>query len=354
MAVALITGSAGLIGSEAVSFFVNKGFLVVGIDNDMRRFFFGEQASTAWNRQRLVEEYNNYVHVDEDIRDEKAVEKLFQKYETDIKLIIHAAGQPSHDWASKNPVVDFTINANGTLVLLEKARKYCPEAVFIFTSTNKVYGDTPNRLPMVEHETRWEIDERHPYCRHGIDESMNIDQTKHSLFGASKVAADIMVQEFGRYYGMNTACFRGGCMTGPTHSGAELHGFLAYLVQCAITGIPYTIFGYNGKQVRDNIHSYDLVNMFWHFYQYPRIAEVYNVGGSRNSNCSILEVIEIIKKITGDHVHSTYVEAHRNGDHQWWISDIRKFKDHYPKWEYQYTLEEIINSIHNGITRRLL
>lgn len=353
MDIALITGSAGLIGSEAVRFFSEKGFHTVGVDNDLRRFLFGKGASTSWNRQRLMEENSKYIHVDEDIRDQKAMERLFLEFGGDIKLIIHAAAQPSHDWATNDPCLDFTVNANGTLVLLEMARRYCPKAVFIFTSTNKVYGDNPNRLPLIEHETRWEINEEHPFHLHGIDESMNIDQTKHSLFGASKLAADILVQEYGRYFGMYTACFRGGCMTGPAHSGVELHGFLAYLIKCAIVGDHYTIFGYNGKQVRDNIHSYDLVNMFWHFYQKPKVAEVYNAGGSRHSNCSILEAISLIKEITGKEVNWSYSDAHRNGDHIWWISDVRKFQNHYPEWECRYSLHDIIINIYDGIMNRI-
>jgi CDP-paratose 2-epimerase len=353
MDVVLITGSAGLIGSEAVRFFSDRGFRTIGIDNDMRRTFFGKGASTEWNRQRLLEENPGYTHFDEDIRDEKVMERLFSKYAGDIKLIVHAAAQPSHDWAAKNPCLDFTINANGTLILLEMTRRYCPDAVFIFTSTNKVYGDNPNQLPLIENETRWEIEKSHPFYRYGIDESMSVDQTIHSLFGASKIAADILVQEYGRYFGMYTACFRGGCLTGPAHSGAELHGFLAYLIQCAISGDDYIIYGYNGKQVRDNIHAYDLINMFWHFYQHPRVAEVYNVGGSRHSNCSILEAISLIKKLTAKEVNWSYSDAHRNGDHIWWISDIRKFQAHYPEWNFRYTIEEIIKSIHDGIIHRM-
>jgi CDP-paratose 2-epimerase len=352
MDVALITGSAGLIGSETARFLLDKGFVVVGIDNDMRRYFFGDCASTKWNGVQLKNTYTDYSHVDEDIRNVKAMERLYAKYGEDIKLIVHAAAQPSHDWAASQPFVDFSINANATLVLLEMTRKYCPKSVFIYVSTNKVYGDTPNRLPLIEQETRWEIDPDHPYYQHGIDESMTIDQTKHSLFGASKLAADILVQEYGRYFHMKTACFRGGCLTGPAHSGTELHGFLAYLVQCAISGQPYTILGYNGKQVRDNIHSHDLVNMFWHFYRRPMEAAVYNVGGGRFSNCSLMEAIERIKALTGDGVTWKYVPTNRNGDHMWWISDIRRFQNHYPDWSYQFSLDEIIISIHDGLSQR--
>lgn len=353
MAIALITGSAGLVGSESVCFFANKGFQVVGVDNDMRKVFFGEDASTAWNRDQLKEIVPNYVHYSIDIRDQKAVESLFQRYNKDIKLIIHTAAQPSHDWAAKDPVTDFTVNANGTLVLLEITRRYCPDAIFIFTSTNKVYGDTPNHLPLVERETRWEVEESHPYYEYGIDESMSIDQSKHSLFGVSKVSADVLVQEYGRYFGMKTACFRGGCLTGPNHSGTQLHGFLAYLMRCAITGEQYTVFGYKGKQVRDNIHSYDLVNMFWHFYQKPGVGEVYNAGGSRYSNCSMLEAVKICDKITGKRMIWSYSETNRNGDHIWWISDLRKFQLHYPEWKYKYNLEQIMIEIYENLSKRI-
>jgi CDP-paratose 2-epimerase len=353
MAVALITGSAGLIGSESVRFLSNKGFRIVGIDNDLRKFFFGEEASTVWNRERLKEEVPDYMHYDVDIRDQEAIERLFKEYSADIKLIIHTAAQPSHDWAAKDPFTDFTVNANGTLNLLEMTRRYCPSAVFIFTSTNKVYGDTPNRLPLLELETRWEIEESHPYYKEGIDESMSIDMSKHSLFGASKAAADVLVQEYGQYFGMNTACFRGGCLTGPNHSGAQLHGFLAYLMKCNITGEKYTVFGYKGKQVRDNIHSYDLVNMFWHFYKNPGTGEVYNAGGSRYSNCSMMEAIKMCEEITGKKMRWSYSETNRIGDHIWWISDVRKFKSQYPEWDFTYGIRDILVEIHDGLTGRI-
>lgn len=353
MDIVLVTGSAGLIGSEAVRFFAEEGLQVVGIDNDMRRVFFGDEASTSWNRARMQEEIPGYIHASEDIRDKNAMERLFSEYGNDIKLIIHTAAQPSHDWAARDPFTDFTVNANGTLVLLEMTRRYSSKAVFVFTSTNKVYGDTPNHLPLIELETRWEIDESHPYSTNGIDESMSIDQTRHTLFGASKVASDVLVQEYGRYFGIYTACFRGGCLSGPSHSGTELHGFLAYLMKCAITGDHYTIFGYKGKQVRDTIHSYDLVNMFWHFSQKPKTAEVYNAGGGRHSNCSILEAIALCEEITGRKVNWSYTEKNRIGDHIWWIGDVRKFQRHYPQWEYQYNLQDILESIHAGIVSRI-
>jgi len=353
MATVLVTGSTGLIGSESVRFFSEKEDNILGIDNDMRSQFFGPDASTKWNRDKMIEEIPNYRHYDEDIRDEKAMERIFSEYGPEIKLVIHSAAQPSHDWAAKEPFTDFTVNANGTLVLLEMTRSFCPDAPFIFTSTNKVYGDSPNYLPLVEQETRWELDSSHPYAAKGIDESMSIDQSKHSLFGASKIAADVIVQEYGRYFNMKTVCFRGGCLTGPGHSGTELHGFLAYLMKCAITGDHYTVFGYKGKQVRDNIHSYDLVNMFWHFYQQPRSGEVYNAGGSRHSNCSMVEAIEKCEKITDKAMNWSYSERNRIGDHIWWISDVSKFKKHYPDWNYKYNIDDILEQIYRGLRSRV-
>lgn len=353
MNIAVVTGSAGLIGAESVRFFAQKGFHIVGIDNDMRKEFFGEEASTKWSRQKLEEEIPEYTHFDADIRDENKINNIFQKYSTDINVIIHTAAQPSHDWAAKDPFKDFTVNANGTLVLLEATRKFCPEAVFIFTSTNKVYGDTPNFLPLIELEKRWDISKDHKYYKNGIDEKMSIDQTKHSLFGASKVAADILVQEYGRYFSMKTGIFRGGCLTGPGHSGTELHGFLAYLMKCCITRNQYTIFGYKGKQVRDNIHSYDLVNMFWHFYQNPRIGEVYNAGGSRHSHCSMQEGIDLCEEIAEKKMNYQYSEVNRIGDHVWWVSNVNKFKDHYPSWDFKYNLKDILVEIFEGLVKRV-
>ena len=354
MAVAVITGSAGLIGAEAARFFAANGLEIVGIDNDMRREFFGEEASTIWSRQRLETELTAYRHCDIDIRDQSAVLDLFEQYGTNVMTVIHTAAQPSHDWAAKAPFVDFSINATGTLNLLEATRRYCPAACFIFTSTNKVYGDTPNRLPLVEQSTRWELLEDHPYGRYGIDEYMSIDQTMHSLFGASKVAADVLVQEYGRYFGMNTVCFRAGCLTGPGHSGAQLHGFLAYLVKCAVTDTPYVVFGYAGKQVRDNIHSFDLVNAFWHFFQTPRSGEVYNIGGGRYCNCSMLEAIDKCQNLTGRKMRWSYTDANRAGDHVWWISDIRRFQGHYPGWSMRYDLDAILREIFDAIGDRVL
>lgn len=353
MKIALITGSSGLIGSESVEFFKDKFDLIAGIDNNMRSYFFGAGGSTDWNRERLIKNNPNFKSYNLDIRDLKKMEKVFREYNSDIKLIIHTAAQPSHDWAAKEPLTDFGVNANGTLNLLELCRQNCPEAVFIYTSTNKVYGDNPNYLPLVELPKRWEIDSDHPYFRNGIDETMSIDQTKHSLFGVSKSAADLMVQEYGQYFGLKTAVFRGGCLTGPNHSPAQLHGFLAYLMKCAITKTPYTIFGYKGKQVRDNIHSFDLVNMFWHFYQAPRTGEVYNAGGGRFSNCSMLEAIDRCEKLTGNKMNYTYTDGNRIGDHIWYISDISKFRKHYPSWEYKYDLDAIMSEMYNDMQDRL-
>jgi len=345
MATVVITGSAGLIGSESVRFFAQLGCNIVGVDNDMRAQFFGPDASTVWNRDLLQATFGEqYRHYNADIRDRAAIEAIFAEYSSDIHLIIHTAAQPSHDWAASDPYADFTVNANGTLVLLEATRQFCPKAVFIFTSTNKVYGDTPNFLPLEEQDRRWEIRADHPYFI-GIDESMSIDQSKHSLFGASKVAADVLVQEYGKYFGMKTASFRGGCLTGPAHSGTKLHGFLAYLMKCTLMGEPYTIFGYKGKQVRDNIHSFDLVNAFYHFYQNPRSGEVYNIGGSRHSNCSMLEAIAICEELSGKKLDYSYTDDNRSGDHIWYISDVRKFQSHYPNWFYKYDLKKILEDI---------
>ena len=354
MSIVVVTGSAGLIGSESVHFFAKLGFEIVGIDNDMRSFFFGQSASTLWNRNLLKDKYGaQYHHYDLDIRDQEGINNVFNKYSSDIELIIHTAAQPSHDWAARDPHIDFTVNANGTLVLLEAARQYCSNAVFIFTSTNKVYGDTPNALPLQEAETRWEIDLHHRYAD-GIDESMTIDNSKHSLFGASKVAADILVQEYGKYFGLKTASFRGGCLTGPSHSGAQLHGFLAYLMKCTLTSEPYTIFGYQGKQVRDNIHSYDLVNAFYHFYLNPRCGEVYNIGGSRYSNCSMLEAISMCENLASKKLKYTYTDDNRSGDHVWYISDVRKFQSHFPDWQYKYNLQNILEDIYTAQIARAI
>ena len=352
MSVVLITGSAGLIGSEATQFFAAQGFDVVGIDNNMRQQFFGAEASTEWQRQFLKEKLRSqYRHFDLDIRSARELELVYKKFGADVKLVVHAAAQPSHDWAARDPQTDFGVNANGTLNMLEATRRYAPEAPFIFTSTNKVYGDTPNRLPLIELDQRWEIDPAHPYAS-GIREDMSIDQTLHSLFGASKAAADVLVQEYGRYFGMKTACFRGGCLTGPNHSGTQLHGFLAYLMKCAATGTPYQVFGYKGKQVRDNIHSADLIAAFDEFFQSPRSGEVYNMGGGRFSNCSMLEAIQMCEEITGQPMKWSYEEQNRTGDHIWYVSDLSKFQSHYPNWKLRYDVKAILQEIHAaGIER---
>lgn len=352
MSIAIVTGSAGLIGSEATRYFASQGLTVVGIDNDMRREFFGNEASTRWQQNQLEKELGDrYRHIDGDIRDELLIKNIFAEFGDDIMLIVHTAAQPSHDWAARAPLTDFTVNANGTLNLLEATRKHCPNACFIFTSTNKVYGDTPNRLPLVETETRWEIAEDHDF-QAGIPESMSIDQCLHSLFGASKVAADILVQEYGKYFDMHTACFRGGCLTGPNHSGTQLHGFLAYLVKCTVTNTPYTVFGYKGKQVRDNIHSYDLIQAFDHFFKNPRIGEVYNMGGSRFSHCSMLEAIQISQEVSGKQLDYSYEETNRTGDHIWYVSDVSKFQDHYPNWKLTKNVNDIITEIYEANVER--
>jgi CDP-paratose 2-epimerase len=351
LSVAVITGSAGLIGSEAVAYFAGKGLDVVGIDNDMRAQFFGPEASTAWMKERLLREVPVYKHHDTDVRDEVGIDRIFAPIGTDIRLVIHAAAQPSHDWAAREPQTDFTVNANGTLVLLEATRKHAPDAVFIFTSTNKVYGDRPNQLPFVETDSRWELPAGHPYYQ-GIPEEMPIDSSLHSLFGASKVAADVLVQEYGRYFGMRTACFRGGCLTGPNHSGAQLHGFLAYLLKCAVTRTPYTVFGYKGKQVRDNIHSADLIRAFDHVFERPRAGEVYNIGGGRHSHCSMFEAIHLSEELTGETITWRYEENARKGDHIWWISHLARFQSHYPEWKLDYDVPRILREIFDANRER--
>src|SRR3984893_7693474 len=352
MSLTILTGAGGLIGAEAARFFNRRGLVVVGIDNDMRAQFFGPDASTRWSWQQLKQTLPMYTHVEADIRDADATENVFARYGRNVSIVIHAAAQPSHDWAAREPLTDFSVNANGTLILLEAARKHCPDAAFIFCSTNKVYGDTPNRLPLVEGETRWESDATPPFAAHGIDESMSIDASKHSLFGVSKCAADLMVQEYGRYFGMKTACFRGGCLTGPGHSGAQLHGFLSYLVKCAVTGDRYTVFGYKAKQVRDNIHSFDLVSAFWSFFQDPRSGEVYNMGGSRFANCSVLEAIAKVEALTGRKMNWSYSDDNRPGPHIWWISDVRRFRSHYPDWTLTYDIDTTNSEIHDSFVDR--
>lgn len=352
MKIALITGSGGLIGSESAQFFSNHFDKVIGLDNNMREYFFGEDGNVSWNINRLKNTLPNYEHRSIDIRNFEQLKEIFVEYSADIALIVHTAAQPSHDWAAKEPLTDFAINAVATHYMLELTRLHCPKAVFIFTSTNKVYGDTPNRLPLIEKELRWEIVEDHPYFKNGIDEKLTIDQSTHSVFGASKVAADVMVQEYGKYFGLKTAVFRGGCLTGPNHSGAKLHGFLSYLMKCVITGNHYTIYGYKGKQVRDNIHSADLINMFWSFYLQPGSGEVYNAGGGRYANCSMLEAIAMCEKIAGKKMNYSYNETNRIGDHIWYISDLSKFQSHYPDWKWTYDLERTLVQIHDNFSSR--
>ncbi|MBI1317564.1 MAG: NAD-dependent epimerase/dehydratase family protein [Candidatus Hydrogenedens sp.] len=351
MDVAIVTGSGGLIGAESVRFFSQQGFHVVGIDNDMRAEFFGAEASTSWSVAQLKEKIGSYTHYTDDIRDYDAMRRIFDTYGKDIKLVVHTAAQPSHDWAARAPRTDFGVNALGTLHLLECTREVCPEAVFIFTSTNKVYGDTPNYLPLVETETRWTIEPGHAYAE-GIKEDMSIDQCTHSVFGASKVAADVMVQEYGRYFDMKTVCFRGGCLTGPGHSGAELHGFVAYLMKCCVIGRQYQIFGYKGKQVRDNIHSADLIQAFWQFYQAPRVAEVYNIGGGKYSNVSMMEAITMAEEITGKKMDTVYRDENRIGDHIWWIGNLGRFEEHYPEWKINYGIERIMQEVYEANVER--
>ena len=347
MPVAIITGSGGLIGSESVRHFVEAGFEVIGLENDMRAGFFGPDASTTPMTKALVGRYpDEFRTLEIDIRDAEGVERAFVGHAGDIELVIHAAAQPSHDWAASDPQTDFAVNANGTLNLLEATRKHAPDATFVFCSTNKVYGDRPNHLPLVELEKRLELPEDHRYYG-GIDTTMSIDQSTHSLFGVSKAAADLLVQEYGRYFDMPTACFRGGCLTGPNHAGTQLHGFLSYLMRCTMTGDPYTVFGYGGKQVRDNIHSADLVAAFAAFHRAPKAAAVYNIGGGRESNCSMLEAIELCQEIAGRELDWSLGEEHRIGDHRWWISDLEPFKRDYPDWDITRDVRDILREIHD-------
>jgi CDP-paratose 2-epimerase len=346
MKTTLITGSGGLVGSEAAYWFAEKGDVIVGIENDMRRRFFGPEASTRWNVEALAARLGSrYVHCELDIRDRVGLEAVFRAHGPRLRAVIHTAAQPSHDWAATNPAIDFDINATGTLTMLELARRFCPEAPFVFTSTNKVYGDTPNGLEFIEEKTRLELPAGHRY-HDGIDEQMSLDQCTHSIFGVSKVAADVMAQEYGRYFGMPTVCFRGGCLTGAGHSGAEQHGFLSYVMMCTMTGHPYRIYGYGGKQVRDNIHGHDLVRMFDAFIETPRAGEVYNAGGSRFSHCSVIEAIRHCEDISGRRLQVTYLDEARTGDHKWWISDVRKFQSHYPSWHFTWPLGDILQSMY--------
>jgi CDP-paratose 2-epimerase len=341
----IISGAGGLVGGEAAKFWHEKGFNIVGIDNDMRAYFFGKDASTAKNVDEHKKNLQNYRHFQTDIRDVSLLVRIFKEYAGEISGVIHTAAQPSHDWAAKEPSTDFGVNANGTLNMLEMTRLYAFDVPFIFTSTNKVYGDTPNKLPLVELDTRWEVNKTHPYFENGIDESMSLDNSKHSIFGASKAAADIMVQEYGKYFGMKTGVFRGGCLTGPTHCGTELHGFLAYLVHCAVVKKEYSIFGYKGKQVRDNIHSHDLINAFWCFFNNPRQGEAYNMGGSRHSNISMLEAIQKIEYLLGYKMNYKQLDDARIGDHIWYVSDVGKFQRDYPMWKYEFNCDRILEEM---------
>jgi CDP-paratose 2-epimerase len=352
MPTVIVTGSGGLIGSEAVAHFVRAGHDVVGIENDMRARFFGPEASTAHTTRRLLDEHPEFRVEDLDIRDPAAVLRFFERVGgTQLEAVIHTAAQPSHDWAASDPQTDFTVNANGTLNLLEATRRVQPAATFIFTSTNKVYGDTPNRLPLEDHGERLELPEDHPWYD-GIDTTMSIDGSMHSLFGVSKAAADLMVQEYGRYFDMPTVCFRGGCLTGPAHAGAKLHGFLSYLMRCAVTGEPYTVFGYDGKQVRDNIHSSDVVCAMEAFHRAPRAGAVYNLGGGRESNCSMREAIAACERISGNEMSWTLSPDARKGDHRWWISDLSAFRRDYPEWRLRYDLETTLREIHDANVER--
>jgi len=352
MAAALVTGAGGLVGSDCVRALVRAGYDVLGIDNDMRARYFGPTASTQPVTDELTATLPEYQHVAADIRDEQAVESAFSRARG-LELIVHAAAQPSHDWAASDPKTDFGVNAVGTMQLLEATRKHASDATFVFMSTNKVYGDLPNHLPLVELETRLEIDPAHPYA-YGIDHSMSIDRSLHSLFGVSKTAADLLVQEYGRYFGMPTVCFRGGCLTGPGHAGAELHGFLSYLMRCAMTGESYSIFGHSGKQVRDNLHSADVVSAILAFHADPEAGAVYNLGGGRDSNCSVLEAIELCEQISGRALAWHLEPAARKGDHKWWISDLRPFQARHPSWRPRHGIESILREIHAHNAERWL
>jgi len=346
MSVVLITGSCGLVGSEAVNFFASKGFDVIGIDNNSRLKFFGKDGDITWVKKNLIKSYKNYIHKNIDIQNYFALENVFKKYKSSIKLIIHSAAQPSHDWAKTKPFVDFHINALGTLNLLSLTKKYSYDAPFIFMSTNKVYGDNPNLLPLRELTSRWEISNKHKYFK-GINENMSLDNAVHSFFGASKCYADIIVQEYGKNEGLKTACFRAGCITGPNHSGAKLHGFLSYLVKSSIKKKSYSIIGYKGKQVRDNIHSYDLVKCFWNFFKKPRKGEIYNIGGGRKSNCSVIEALHYVESMLNIKIKTTYYKTNRIGDHIWYITDTKKFRKHYPNWKQKYNTKKIIEELIN-------
>jgi CDP-paratose 2-epimerase len=344
MSIVLITGSTGLVGSEAVTFFSEKGFEVVGIDNNLRKFFFGDDGSTLWIKQKLNKKFNKFKNYNVDIRNYNSLKTIFGKYKKNISLIIHCAAQPSHDYGKNYPIIDFNVNATGTLNLLELTKIFCPEASFIFMSTNKVYGDNPNKLRLREDKFRYEINHSSRYYK-GIDEKFSIDECTHSFFGVSKTYADLIVQEYGKNLGLNTVCFRGGCITGPNHSGAKLHGFLSYLVKISLLKKKYSLIGYKGKQVRDNLHSNDLVKCFWEYYKKPRKGEVYNIGGGRFSNCSIIEALNYVEKLKGIRIKRNLIKKPRIGDHIWYISNISKFKKHYPNWKQKYNTKKIIEEL---------
>jgi len=344
MSIVIITGSTGLVGSESVNFFSDKGFDVIGIDNNLRQFFFGKDGSTKWLKSRLLKRNKKFRNYNIDIRNTSGLEKIFRKYNKNIKLILHCAAQPSHDYGKNFPIIDFNINATGTLNLLELTKKFCSDAPFIFMSTNKVYGDNPNKLNFTEKKTRWELKTSEKYYS-GIDENFSIDNCTHSFFGVSKTYADLIVQEYGKNVGLKTVCFRSGCITGPNHSGAKLHGFLSYLVKLTLSKKKYSIIGYKGKQVRDNLHSYDLVNCFWHFFKKPRVGEIYNMGGGRYSNCSIIEALDIVENLTGFNINKQKIRTPRIGDHIWYISSLKKFKKHYPNWKQKYNTKKIIEEL---------
>lgn len=346
MSIALITGATGLVGSEAVSFFHEKGFEIIGIDNNLRKFFFGKDGSTINVKKDLLKKNKRFTNFNLDIRNFNQLEKIFKRYSKNIKIIIHCAAQPSHDYGKNYPRIDFDVNASGTLNLLELTKKYCPNSVFIFMSTNKVYGDNPNKLKIIENKTRWELNKKDINYK-GISESFSIDNCIHSFFGASKAYSDLIVQEYGKNIGLKTVCFRGGCITGPNHNGAKLHGFLSYLVKNTLNQKTYSLIGYKGKQVRDNIHSLDLINCFWEFFKKPKRGEVYNIGGGRFSNCSIIEALDLVEKISKIEIKRKYIKKPRTGDHIWYISDISKFKKDYPNWRQVYNTKKIINELIN-------
>ena len=344
MSAIIITGSSGLVGSESVNFFCKKGFDVIGIDNDLRSFFFGKDVSTIEVKKKLIRKHKNFKHYDVDIRNINRINKIFGKYKKNISLVIHCAAQPSHDYGKNFPILDFNVNATGTLNLLEMTKKFCPDSPFIFMSTNKVYGDNPNKLKIFEKSKRWELKKDNPYYK-GINEKFSIDNCTHSFFGVSKTYADLIVQEYGKNIGLKTVSFRGGCITGPNHSGAKLHGFLSYLVKISLTKKEYSLIGYKGKQVRDNLHSLDLVNCFWEFFKKPKYGEVYNIGGGRISNCSVIEALDIVEKLKNIRIKRRIIKKNRIGDHIWYISDTSKFKKHYPNWKQKYNTKGIIEEL---------